>query len=177
MSGANLSLPEQFEAEWGEGSEDKTDYMREHDNTKLVLYRTPEGVVDDKEIRSWYSLVWCEFDINIRIVCRIPKEHKQIVKFATRWVEGLRALMRAWQKGDKRGVSKHRELLEMLQRQAETPAERDSVEVRQWYVCLTLISTYFDYNHQQSGHQSHNLCMLQHSLNSSINLQNLILYS
>jgi hypothetical protein len=107
----------------------------------------------------------------------VPKEHRQIIKFATRWVEGLRALMRAWQKGYEKGLAKHRELLEMLKRKAETPAEAESVEVRQWYVSLTLISTDFDDNHQQSGHQSRNHCILQHSLNSSINLQNLILYS
>ena len=141
MSGANLSLPEQFEAEWGEGSEDKTDYMREHDNTKLVLYRTPEGVVDDKEIRSWYSLVWCEFDINIRIVCRIPKEHKQIVKFATRWVEGLRALMRAWQKGDEKGKARRLAMLEACRQQA--PSEEAAALVEQnapWCVFLSLMS-------------------------------------
>ena len=59
MLGANLTLPEQFEAEWGEGSEDKSDYFREHDNTKLVLYSGPEGVMDDKEIRSWYQYQDC----------------------------------------------------------------------------------------------------------------------
>lgn len=141
MSGANLSLPEQFEAEWGEGSEDKTDYMREHDNTKLVLYRTPEGVVDDKEIRSWYSLVWCEFDINIRIVFRVPKEHKQIIKFATRWVEGLRALMRAWQKGDEKGKARRLAMLEACRQQA--PSEEAAALVEQnapWCVFLSLMS-------------------------------------
>ena len=141
MSGANLSLPEQFEAEWGEGSEDKTDYMREHDNTKLVLYRTPEGVVDDKEIRSWYSLVWCEFDINIRIVCRIPKEHKQIVKFATRWVEGLRALMRAWEQGDEKGKARRLAMLEACRQQA--PSEEAAALVEQntpWCVFLSSMS-------------------------------------
>ena len=141
MSGANLSLPEQFEAEWGEGSEDKTDYMREHDNTKLVLYRTPEGVVDDKEIRSWYSLVWCEFDINIRIVCRVSKEHKQIQKFATRWVEGLRALMRAWQKGDEKGKARRLAMLEACRQQAASEEAAALVEQNApWCVFLSLMS-------------------------------------
>ncbi len=142
MSGARLTIQEQYEAEWGDGSDDKSDYMREHDNTKLVLHSTPQEVVDEKEIRSWYALQgWCQFDINIRIVCRVSKEHKQIQKFATRWVEGLRALMRAWQEGDEKGKARRLAMLEACRQQA--PSEEAAALVEQnapWCVFLSLMS-------------------------------------
>ena len=117
MSGARLSIQEQYEAEWGEASEDKSDYFREHDNTKLVLYDSPAGVVDEKEIRSW-----------------IGKEHRQIIKFATRWVEAMRSLLRAWEEGDEKGKARRQRLLDACRKQAASEEAAALIEISPWCV-------------------------------------------
>jgi hypothetical protein len=68
------------------------------------------------------SLALFQYDINI-IFARIGKEHKQIVKFATRWVEGLRAIMRAWEEGDEYAL--------VLRQKMRT--EENSDEIKPWY--------------------------------------------
>jgi hypothetical protein len=86
------------------------------------------------------SLALFQYDINISFA-RIGKEHKQIVKFATRWVEGLRALMRAWQKGDEKGKARRLAMLEACRQQA--PSEEAAALVEQnapWCVFLSLMS-------------------------------------
>ena len=138
MSGARLSIPEQFEAEWGDSAEDKSDYFREHDNTKLVLYDSPAGLVDDKEVRSW-----------------IGKEHKQIVKFASRWVAAIRSLLRAWEAGDEKGKARRLSLLQACRNAAASEEAAALIEQNTpWYVFLSLMSENsetimleFDYNH------------------------------
>jgi hypothetical protein len=50
----------------------------------------------------------------------VAKEHAQVVKFTTRWVEGIRALLRAWELGKQAGDDQ-RQLLQ--QRLAEEKYE------------------------------------------------------
>ena len=63
-----------------------------------------------------------QYDININFA-RIGKEHKQTVKFATRWVEGLRAILRAWEEGDEAALA--------LRQKMRT--EENSDEIKPWY--------------------------------------------
>lgn len=69
------------------------------------------------------SLALFQYDININFA-RIGKEHKQIVKFATRWVEGLRAIMRAWEEGDEYALA--------LREKMRTEENSDD-EIKPWY--------------------------------------------
>lgn len=46
----------------------------------------------------------------------MAKEHRQIVKFATRWVEGLRALLQAWMDGNETGLELRKKLQEDVQK-------------------------------------------------------------
>jgi hypothetical protein len=60
--------------------------------------------------------VLAALDINIIICNRMAKEHRQIVKFATRWVEGLRALLQAWMDGNETGLQLRKQLQEDVQK-------------------------------------------------------------
>ena len=63
-AGAKVTVQEQYEAIWEKGESamsDKQDYFREHDNTPLQIYTSPQGVVDAKMIRGW-----C---VDVSIVC------------------------------------------------------------------------------------------------------------
>ena len=71
------------------------------------------------------SLAFVQYDININFA-RIGKEHRQIVKFATRWVEGLRAILRAWEEGDEPALALRKEMREDLQKE-------NSDEIKPWY--------------------------------------------
>ena len=48
---------------------------------------------------------------------RVAKEHAQVVKFTTRWVEGIRALLRAWELGKKAGDDARAQLQQQLAEQ------------------------------------------------------------
>lgn len=71
------------------------------------------------------SLAFVQYDININFA-RIGKEHRQIVKFATRWVEGLRAILRAWEEGDEPALALRKKMREDLQKE-------NSDEIKPWY--------------------------------------------
>lgn len=55
------------------------------------------------------------------------KEHKQMIKFATRWVEGLRSLLRAWKQGDEQALA----LREKMKKDLQSFNEND--EIQPWY--------------------------------------------
>jgi hypothetical protein len=44
----------------------------------------------------------------------VAKEHAQVVKFTTRWVEGIRALLRAWELGRQAGDDQRQLLQQRL---------------------------------------------------------------
>lgn len=71
------------------------------------------------------SLAFVQYDININFA-RIGKEHRQIVKFATRWVEGLRAILRAWEEGDEPALALRKKMREDLQKE-------NSDDIKPWY--------------------------------------------
>lgn len=58
---------------------------------------------------------------------RMGKEHKQMIKFATRWVEGLRSLLRAWKQGDEQALA----LREKMKKDLQSFNEND--EIQPWY--------------------------------------------
>lgn len=48
------------------------------------------------------------------------------MKFATRWVEGLRAILRAWEEGDEPALALRKKMREDLQKE-------NSDEIKPWY--------------------------------------------
>ena len=85
------------------------------------------------------SLALFQYDININFA-RIGKEHKQMVKFATRWVEALRAILRAWEEGEEPALALRKKMREDLQKE-----DRD--EIQPWYGnYLALMMIGFDIN-------------------------------
>ena len=58
---------------------------------------------------------------------RMGKEHKQMIKFATRWVEGLRSLLRVWKQGDEQALA----LREKMKKDLQSFNEND--EIQPWY--------------------------------------------